>query len=124
MIAAAYDAADLTGKARCKAELQAELGLDVSDDAPAVAVISRLAEQKGIDLVADVADELLATSDAQLVVLGSGDPSLERALIGLAERSPRRVAVRLGFDEPLAHRIEAGADVFLMPSRYEPCGLS
>jgi starch synthase len=124
LIPAAYDAADLTGKARCKAALQAECGLDVSEYAPLAAVISRLAEQKGIDLVADVADELLATSAMQLVVLGSGDPSLERALVGLAERHPRRVAVRLGFDDPLAHRIEAGADLFLMPSRYEPCGLS
>lgn len=124
LIPAAYDAAHLAGKARCKAGLQAELGLDVSEEAPVAAVISRLAGQKGIDLVADVADELLATSDAQLVVLGSGDPGLERALVGLAERDPRRVAVRLGFDDPLAHRIEAGADLFLMPSRYEPCGLS
>ena len=124
LLPARYDAADLAGKARCKAALQAELGLDVAEAAPLCAVISRLAEQKGIDLVAEVAEELLATSDVQLVVLGSGDPRLEGALTGLAERTPRRVAVRLGFDDPLAHRIEAGADVFLMPSRYEPCGLS
>jgi starch synthase len=123
-IPARYGAADLGGKARCKAALQAELGLDVTDAAPLCAVISRLAEQKGIDLVAEVAGELLATSDAQLVVLGSGDPKLEGALTQLARRNPRRVAVRLGFDDALAHRIEAGADLFLMPSRYEPCGLS
>ena len=124
LIPARYDATDLTGKARCKAALQAELGLAVAAAPPLFAVISRLAEQKGVDLVADVADELLATSDAQLVVLGSGDPPLENALRALAERLPRRVAVRLGFDDALAHRIEAAADLFLMPSRYEPCGLS
>jgi starch synthase len=123
-IPARYDRNALGGKARCKAALQAELGLDVRPDPPVLGVISRLAEQKGIDLVVDVADELLATSDAQLVVLGSGDPRLESALQALHDRLPGRVAVRLGFDDPLAHRIEAGADLFLMPSRYEPCGLS
>jgi starch synthase len=123
-IAAQYDRNDLTGKARCKSALQRELGLDVRKGAPLFAVISRLAEQKGIDLVVDVARDLLDTSDAQLAVLGSGDPRLETALLGLRDRAPRRMAVRLGFDDALAHRIEAGADVFLMPSRYEPCGLS
>jgi starch synthase len=124
LIPARYDRDDLAGKVRCKAALQAELGLDVRHDAPVLAVISRLAEQKGIDLVADVAPELLQTTDAQLAILGSGDPRLEAVLSALHDRLPRRVAVRLGFDDPLAHRIEAGADLFLMPSRYEPCGLS
>jgi len=124
MIPARYDRDGLTGKAKCKAALQDELGLDVRAAAPLLAVISRLAEQKGIDLVVDVARELLDTSDAQLAILGSGDPRLEAALSAIRERFPKRMAVRLGFDDPLAHRIEAGADVFLMPSRYEPCGLS
>ena len=123
-IAARYDRDDLTGKARCKAALQTELGLDVRSDVPVLAVISRLAQQKGIDLVADVAPELLDTTDAQLAILGSGEARLEAALLALHDRVPERVAVRLGFDDPLAHRIEAGADLLLMPSRYEPCGLS
>jgi starch synthase len=123
-IAASYDRHDRAPKARCKAALQTELALAVDDGPPLLGVISRLAAQKGIDLLVDVAAELLDTTDAQLVVLGSGDPGLEAALVQLRERHPRRVAVRLGFDDGLAHRIEAGADVFLMPSRYEPCGLS
>jgi starch synthase len=123
-IAATYDRRDRSGKARCKAALQQEMQLDVRSDVPLLGVISRLAAQKGIDLVVEVAAELLATSEAQLVVLGSGDPQLEGALLRVREQAPRRVALRLGFDDTLAHRIEAGADMFLMPSRYEPCGLS
>jgi starch synthase len=123
-LAARYSAADLAGKAACKRALQAELGLDVGAERPLLGVVSRLVAQKGIDLVLDVVPELLATTRAALVVLGSGDPGLEEALVRLAARSPRRVAMRLGFDDGLAHRIEAGADLFLMPSRYEPCGLS
>lgn len=123
-LVAPYDRVDRAGKRRCKAALQAELGLASAPDAPVLGVISRLAAQKGIDLVVDVAAEVLDTTDAQLALLGSGDPALERALTALAARFPERFAVRLGFDDGLAHRIEAGADLFLMPSRYEPCGLS
>jgi starch synthase len=123
-IAATYDRRDRSGKVRCKAALQREMGLEVRGDAPLLGVISRLATQKGIDLVVEVAAELLTTSDVQVVVLGSGDPVLEGALLRLREQAPRRIALRLGFDDALAHRIEAGADMFLMPSRYEPCGLS
>jgi starch synthase len=124
-IVATYDRRDRSGKARCKAALQGEMGLDVRADAPLLGVVSRLdPTQKGIDLVVEVASELLTTSDVQLVVLGSGDPALEGALLRMREQAPRRVALRLGFDDGLAHRIEAGADMFLMPSRYEPCGLS
>jgi starch synthase len=123
-IASTYDRRDRSGKARCKAALQREMGLDVRAEAPLLGVISRLALQKGIDLVVEVASELLATGDIQLVVLGSGDPQLEGALLRVREQSPRRVALHLGFEDGLAHRIEAGADMFLMPSRYEPCGLS
>ena len=125
-IAARYDAG-ATSRARraARPRCRTELGLERAvRRCPCSRVISRLAEQKGIDLVADVAAELLATTDAQLVVLGSGDPSARAAAARRSrERFPRRVAVRLGFDDPLAHRIEAGADLFLMPSRYEPCGL-
>jgi starch synthase len=119
-----YDRSDLAGKGRCKAALQAEVGLAVDAAVPLLAIVSRLAEQKGIDLLVAVADELLHGTSAQLVVLGSGEHRFEAALRTLAERFPTRVAVRIGFDDPLAHRIEAGADAFLMPSRFEPCGLS
>ena len=121
---ARYRAGDLAGKARCKRALQAELGLDVGDDAPLLGVVSRLAEQKGFDLLAEALPRVLAISDAQLAVLGSGDERYERWVRELEGRFPGRVGARVGFDEGLAHRIEAGADVFLMPSRFEPCGLN
>jgi starch synthase len=121
---ARYDASDLRGKARCKAELQAEIGLAVLPDVPLLGMVSRLAEQKGLDLLAAALPDALATSDAQLVVLGSGDEHYERLLAALAADFPARVGLRVGFDEALAHRIEAGADMFLMPSRFEPCGLN
>jgi starch synthase len=86
-------------------------------------MISRMIYQKGLDLIAAVADELLAL-DLSFVVLGTGEPRYEAMWRGLADRRPDRVAVTIGFDEPLAHLIEAGADMFLMPSRFEPCGLN
>jgi len=118
-----YSARALAGKARCKAALQAEMGLPVRPDVPIAAVVSRLAEQKGMDLLVAAIPELLSR-EAQLVVLGSGDRRLEADLVRAARERPDRLAVRIGFDEGLAHRIEAGADVFLMPSRFEPCGLN
>jgi starch synthase len=87
------------------------------------AVVSRITPQKGIDLVLQNLPRLLS-SGAQLVVLGQGDPALQQALREAADKHPKQVAVTLGFDEGLAHLIEAGADVFLMPSRFEPCGLN
>jgi starch synthase len=119
-----YDARDLRGKAACKAAVQAELGLAVRADVPLLGVVSRLAEQKGLDLLAAALPGALRASDAQLAVLGSGDERYERLLAGLAAEFTGRVVLRVGFDERLAHRIEAGADVFLMPSRFEPCGLN
>jgi starch synthase len=120
-----YDRADLGGKARCKAALQAELGL-ACDPVPALlGIVSRLAEQKGFDLLGAALPGALAGPAApQLAVLGSGEERYASAFHALAGRFPGRVAVRLGYDEALAHRIEAGADVFLMPSRFEPCGLN
>jgi starch synthase len=118
-----YSARALAGKGRCKAALQRELGLPPRAETPLVGMVSRLVEQKGVDLVAAVLDDLLSR-DVQVAVLGSGDPLLEQALAEAARRRPDRMAVRIGFDEGLAHRIEAGADVFLMPSRFEPCGLN
>jgi starch synthase len=115
--------ADLAGKARCKEALQRRCGLAVDDSAMLFAVVSRLTAQKGIDLVLAALDDLLAQG-AQLVVLGVGEPALQEALLGTAKRNPSSVAVTLGFDEMLAHQVEAGADCFLMPSRFEPCGLN
>ena len=104
--------------------LQEELGLPQRPDVPLVGFIGRLVEQKGIDLVAEVMQQWVQTSDVQWVVLGTGEPKYHRLFERLAERFPQKVAVRLEFSNPLAHRIEAGADMFLMPSRFEPCGLN
>ena len=121
---ARYDAADLGGKVACKADLQAALGLRRDAEAPLLGIVSRLAWQKGIDVALDALPPLLEQSAVQLVALGSGDPDLERRLRELSARFPDRVAVRSGMEEALAHRIVAGVDLFLMPSRYEPCGLN
>ena len=120
---ARFSARALAGKARCKAALQREDGLPVRPEVPLIAMISRLVEQKGIDLLVAALPELLPR-DAQLVLLGGGEASLEQVLVQAAAARRDRMAVRIGFDEGLAHRIEAGADVFLMPSRFEPCGLN
>ena len=112
------------GKFACKAALQREFGLPQIDGQPLVAMISRLADQKGFDLIADVIRQWTQTSSVQWVILGTGDPRYHDLLTELAQRHPDRVAVRLDFSNELAHRIEAGADIFLMPSRYEPCGLN
>jgi starch synthase len=118
-----FAAGDLDGKAACTAGLREELGLrDPGGRAPLCAVVSRLAEQKGLDSVAEAVPDLVAAR-AQLAVLGSGEERYESLFAHLARTYPGMVQVRLSFDEGLAHRIYAGADVFLMPSRYEPCGL-
>jgi len=113
----------LQGKAQCKAALQARSGLPQDAKAMLFAVVSRLTAQKGVDLVLGALPRLVA-GGAQLVVLGQGDPALQKALQDACRKHPRQVAVHLAFDEGLAHLIEAGADVFLMPSRFEPCGLN
>jgi starch synthase len=119
---ARYSAKDLSGKKTCKRALQAEMKLPIRD-VPVLGLVSRLAFQKGIDLIVDILPKLLGL-DVQVVALGSGDPSYQTLLAELHERYPGKLAVRFAFDESLAHRIEAGADLFLMPSRYEPCGLN
>lgn len=120
---ARYGPADLSGKATCKAALQREVGLHQVADVPLFGMVSRLVEQKGVDLLAACVDRFPA-SGAQLVVLGTGDPRHEARLRDAGGRYPGWVAVRIGFDERLAHWIEAGCDAFLMPSRYEPSGLN
>lgn len=121
---AAYDCDNLEGKAVCKEELQKELGLDVKPSAPLFGVVSRLDAQKGLDLIADCAAELIEQEGVQFALLGSGDRVLADRFRDLANRYPRDFAARMEFSVALSHRIEAGADVFLMPSRYEPCGLN
>jgi len=118
-----FSAKNLRGKGLEKADLQRELGLPVRHQVPLFGNISRMVDQKGTDLILGALEEMLA-SDIQYVQLGSGMPALEAAFEHLARRRPHQVAVRIGYDPPLAHRIEAGCDFFLMPSRYEPCGLN
>ena len=112
------------GKAACKAALQKEMGLPVEADVPLLGFVGRLAEQKGIDLIAGVMQQWVESSDAQWVLLGTGEAKYHELFEKMAERYPAKVAAQLAFSNPLAHRIEAGSDVFLMPSRYEPCGLN
>ena len=121
-IARQYSAAAPAGKCDCKRDLQRRLDLAPSD-APVAGMVARLVHQKGLDILAGALDALSAR-DLQLVVLGTGDPYHEQALREFGQRHPGRVAVRIGFDEELAHAIEAGSDLFLMPSRYEPSGLN
>lgn len=122
-IAQRYSAARLAGKAACKTALQRECGLDPRPGAPLFGAVSRLTEQKGITLVVQTVDDMVARG-GQLVVLGSGEPELEAALREAAARHPRQVALRQGYDEALSHRVFAGSDVTLVPSRFEPCGLT
>ncbi len=123
-IAAHYSAADPTNKAICKQDLLREMRLPAENrDRMVIGIVSRFVEQKGFDLIAHVAREFL-DEDVALVALGSGDHRYEAFFRMLADARSDRVAVRIGFDNVLAHKIEAGADLFLMPSHYEPCGLS
>ena len=117
-----YSVVDRSGKLVCKQALQREFQLPESS-VPLLGVIARLTSQKGVDLVAAIIPKLMAM-DLQLVMLGTGEPELEATFQALQARYPQRMGFRIGFDEGLAHRIEGGADMFVMPSRYEPCGLS
>lgn len=123
-IAANYSVDHLEGKRACKKDLLDAFGLPGENvGIPLLGIVSRLAEQKGMDLVEQIAGELLRGNSA-LVVLGTGQAAYERFFRGLAAKYPKRAGVKIGFDNALAHKIEAGADVFLMPSRFEPCGLN
>jgi starch synthase len=122
-IAAPYSAADLAGKSHCKAALQRDCGFEERTDKLLFSAVSRLTEQKGLNLAVDAIDELV-TRGGQLLVLGSGDAALEAAFRAAAARHPGAVALRHGYDEALSHRIFAGSDVTLVPSRFEPCGLT
>ncbi len=122
-LAANYDARTLDGKAQCKRALQVEVGLASRGEAPLFGLVSRLTAQKGVDLLLAALPALLR-SGAQLLVLGSGERELEEALQAAARAHPGRVVVRIGYDEALAHRLIAGSDLILVPSRFEPCGLT
>ena len=122
-LAAPYAANRLSAKRDNKRALQQELALESAADRPLFGVVSRLTQQKGLDLVLTLG-EGITQLPAQLVVLGSGDKAMEGGFSALAARHPGQIAVHLDFNEGLAHRIEAGADAFLMPSRFEPCGLN
>ena len=121
-LAAHYSVKDLSGKAACKAALQREMGLPERPDVPLLGMVSRLVTQKGIDIFAAALDRILA-EDVQVVVLGSGEGWAEGLFSRLSHGTPHFRAF-IGMNEPLSHQIEAGADLFLMPSRYEPCGLN
>ncbi len=122
-LAAPFDANDASGKAVCKSALQAEFGLPIAPDRPLLGIVSRLVEQKGLDLLDQAMPWLLRHTDAQVVVLGSGNAHLQFVMQQHARAHPQRIAARIGFDAALAQRIYAGSDAFLMPSRFEPCGL-
>ncbi len=123
-LAANYDDKTFTeGKPICKAALQALFGFEQNPAIPLLGTVSRLVDQKGFDLLAECAPKLLKEK-VQLVVLGEGNPAYHQVLAELQQRYPKQVGVCIGQNEKLAHQIEAGADIFLMPSRYEPCGLN
>ncbi|RJP25616.1 MAG: glycogen synthase GlgA [Deltaproteobacteria bacterium] len=121
-IAANYSAGDLSGKAACRRDLLSEFGL-AQVDAPVVGIIGRMTAQKGFDLL-DQIWEWIAEQPLRLVILGAGERKYEEAIGELGRRFPDRIAVRVAYDDALAHKIEAGSDMYLMPSRYEPCGLN
>ncbi len=122
-LAAPYSVSKPTGKAACKRALQERLGLTVDLAAPLFCAVTRLTHQKGIDLLTEVLPGLLARG-GQFAMLGSGDAELEHKLIGLAASHSGQVSVTLGYDEPLSHQLQAGSDVIVVPSRFEPCGLT
>jgi starch synthase len=124
LIAANYSPDDLRGKAACRQDLLTEFGIPAEDaNVPVVGIVSRFAAQKGFDLLSGVAD-LLAREPLMLIGVGTGDKIYEDLFRRLTRQYPRRFAVKIAYDQVLAHKIQAGSDMFLMPSRYEPCGLS
>lgn len=123
-IAANYSVEDMAGKKVCKEALQRRLGLDVEPGVPLFGVVSRLYDQKGLDLLAHIVTELMQNMNLQIALLGSGDQELENRFRWLSSQYPGRMSVTIGYDNALSHQIEAGADIFLMPSRFEPCGLN
>ena len=124
-IVAKYSPQDLSGKLKCKQDLLTAFGITIAADSkvPVIGIVSRFAAQKGFDLIAQIVDRL-AREEIIMVVLGSGDKLYEEMFQRLNKQFPNKIAVKVAFDNAIAHKIEAGADMFLMPSRYEPCGLN
>ncbi len=122
-IPATYNLQNITGKRMCKWELQAELGLEAEPEAPLVVFVSRITEQKMADVVAAVLPGIIERG-AQFALVGDGDRGIEELFVALARTYPGRVAIRIGYEEPLAHRLMAGGVILLHPSRFEPCGLT
>ena len=118
-----YSASNLKGKSANKTALQKRMGLQPDPDTPLIGMVGRITHQKGLDVVLEIAVQLIALP-AQLVLLGSGDEKMQQAALALAQKHPGQISACVDFDEGLAHLIEAGADIFLMPSRFEPCGLN
>ena len=123
-IVAKYSPQDLTGKVKCKQDLLAAFGVTNADSRlPVIGIVSRFAAQKGFDLIAQIMDRL-AREDMIIVALGTGDKEYEEMFRRMNKQFPQKIAVKVAYDNAIAHKIEAGADMFLMPSRYEPCGLN
>lgn len=124
LLPARYTPTQLKGKATCKAALQERLGLEIDPDIAVFGVVARLFEQKGLDLLSVIMERLMNHHHLQIALLGSGDPSLEAAFRSHSERFAGRVGCYMGYNAGLSHLVEAGSDFFLMPSRFEPCGLN
>jgi len=123
-IAAKYSPDNLTGKVKCKHDLLAAFGMEKADPKlPVIGIVSRFAAQKGFDLIAQIMDRL-AREEMIIVALGTGDKEYEEMFLRMNKQFPNKIAVKVAYDNTIAHKIEAGADMFLMPSRYEPCGLN
>ena len=121
--AAKYSSLDFAGKQKCKEDLLQTFGMKADSKIPVIGIVSRFAAQKGFDLIAQIADRL-AREELTIVVLGTGDKPYEEMFLRLNKQFPNKIAIKVAYDNAIAHKIEAGADMFLMPSRYEPCGLN
>ena len=122
-LAANYSASDLKGKEACKLDLLREFGLSEDLETPLIGIVTRLTSQKGSDLIASVVHELMR-ENVRLVAIGSGEPDYEELFLAMQQLYPDRISIKIGYRDEITHKIEAGADMFLMPSRYEPCGLN
>ena len=119
-----YSAADYSGKAACKRWLQKSMGLELRDDVPLFSMVTRMTEQKGFDLMACILDDMMCREDMQLMLLGTGDERFEKFMAAAEKRYPGKLCAYIGYKEELSHQVYAAGDFFLMPSRFEPCGLS